>query len=151
MDFITKIELSDIHIGDQTYSFDFYRIDPRDEVKVNAGINGVPGLKVKGDSIEILVERTDGPFKASEYGKKRCLDLINNEKDKDLILSTNFPVMKLKLTMVRDPRTVLQSVVIPACTQASLAMQAVAAETDSERLFLIGIPIVALGKIKDML
>ena len=34
MDFITKIELSDIHINDQTYSFDFYRIDPRKELVV---------------------------------------------------------------------------------------------------------------------
>ena len=69
----------------------------------------------------------------------------------DLVLSTNFPVVKLKLTMVRDPRSVLQSVFIPACTQASLAMVAAGAETDSERLFLISVPLVALGKIKEML
>ena len=63
----------------------------------------------------------------------------------------NFSVMKLKLRMQRDPREVLQSVVIPACTQALLAMKAVGSDTDADRLFLIGIPIIAFAKIKEML
>ena len=75
MSFITKLELCEFKLGKQPYAFDFYRIDPRDELIIQPDVNGVPGYKIHGDETEMLIEKTDGALCGYYYGSNKKIDM----------------------------------------------------------------------------
>jgi len=56
LDFKIKFEVSDFKLGNETYSFDFYRIAAEDEIKIERDINGIPNLKLNGNATEMKME-----------------------------------------------------------------------------------------------
>ena len=103
-----------------------------------------------GDATEILVEQPTGPFKPRDFGKNGKID-PDDPKDRKMLRRTNFPVAKLKIVLLRDPRPVLQSTVLPTMIQAVLAVKCCTIGDPAERNNNLSVPLLAVNGIQALL